>query len=282
MAEPLDPIAAVTHPCPHPFYAALTEGDGVVASAAAVRDVLHDAHALVRPPDATVPPHLVGTPAGELFAHVARMNDGPRHDELRAVVDRLIASIDIDALLADAASRARAAADIDALMRDVPVAALAAALGFDGDDVVTHARALAAAFAPGAGAATEAAASSAALALTKGRPADDVAANRAGLLFQAHDACAALIGSLILGEGLAPVHNTRRWTPQPVLVVLAAAALAEPDLAFGAGRHGCPAAPLAPRLVRAIVDARPDLLRDLPPHRFLPSLNARLPSFAGG
>ncbi len=275
----MDAIAAVTHRCPHAFYASLADVDGIAASAPAVRRVLNDPSALVRPPDQPVPPHLVGTPAGRLFGRLARMNDGERHVGLRAIVDGLLAAIDVEALLVDAHRRASEVGDLDELMRAVPVDALAAALGFDGP-VTHHARALAAAFAPGVDATTEAAASAAAVALTAGCPDDDVAANRAGLLFQAHDACAALIGSLILHGGLAPVHNTRRFRPEPVLVVLATAALGEPELAFGAGPHRCPAAGLAPRLAQAIVEARPDLVTDPPPHQFLPSMNARQPTFA--
>ncbi len=279
--DPTDAIEAVTHPCPHAFYASLADGDGIASSAPAVRRVLNDPSALVRPPDQPVPPHLIGTPAGRLFGRLARMNDSQRHVGLRAIVDGLLAAIDVDAMLLDARRRAVEASDLEALMREVPVDALAAALGFEGS-ITHHAQALAAAFAPGADASTEAAASAAAVALTAGCPDDDVAANRAGLLFQAHDACAALIGSLILEEGLAPVHNTRRFRPEPVLVVLATAALGDPDLAFGAGPHRCPAADLAPHLARSVVEARPDLRRNAPAHRFLPSQNARLPMFSDG
>ena len=84
---PQDPIAAVTHPDPYPYYADLAahrplyRDDAlrlwVASSAAAVTAVLASDLCRVRPPAEPVPRALLGSPAGELFGHFVRMNDGP-------------------------------------------------------------------------------------------------------------------------------------------------------------------------------------------------------------
>ena len=148
-----------------------------------------------------------------------------------------------------------------------------------------------------------------------------LAANLAGLLFQSCDAGAGLLGNALLRAGrhaiatdlafadaLAlvdatlrddpPIHNTRRFLAEAidvdgqhleagatVLLVLAAAATAQPDAhwTFGALGHACPGRELARRhaagalihLLRAGVDCR--ALAARPRYRPLP--NARIPQF---
>src|SRR3954454_3330356 len=100
---PSDPIAAVTFPDPYPFYAELvarglyrdeTLGLWVAASAEAVTAVLASDLCRVRPPSEPVPRALVGSPAGEIFRHLVRMNDGPVHDSCRQAVVAMLASFD--------------------------------------------------------------------------------------------------------------------------------------------------------------------------------------------
>ena len=84
---PPDPIAAVTHPThirsmpgwsPNDrFIATSALGVWVAASAEAVTAVLASDLCRVRPPAEPVPRALVGSPAGEIFRHLVRMNDGP-------------------------------------------------------------------------------------------------------------------------------------------------------------------------------------------------------------
>ena len=93
MLAPSDPIAAVTHPDPYPYYANLVAerplyrdaslGLWVAAGAAAVTSVLKSEAGRVRPPAEPVPRALVGTPAGEIFRHLVRMNDGANHLRLK-------------------------------------------------------------------------------------------------------------------------------------------------------------------------------------------------------
>ena len=86
---PRDPIAAVTHPDPYPYYSALVAeeplyrdgalGLWVAASAAAVTAVLASDLCQVRPLAEPVPRALLESPAGEIFRSLVRMNDGPAH-----------------------------------------------------------------------------------------------------------------------------------------------------------------------------------------------------------
>ncbi|WP_175921676.1 cytochrome P450 [Burkholderia latens] len=147
--NPTDPIAAVTHRDPYPYYATLVDGPPIaydatlglwVASrAASVTAVLGHPACRVRPLDAPVPPALRGTTAGALFSELVRMNDGAsRHDVPKHALRAALAPIDADALRERAArlagDRLRASHDAGALnawCMTVPVCAVAGLLGFD-------------------------------------------------------------------------------------------------------------------------------------------------------
>jgi cytochrome P450 len=320
---PTDPIAAVTHPDPYPYYAALVAekplyhddalGLWVAAGADAVGAVLATDLCHVRPPAEPVPRALLGSPAGEIFRHLVRMNDGPVHGRSRRVVGATIASIDGPSIAAECRRWARflsgriAARAGHPLPGDfafqlpvhvvgsllgVPTDALPAVAGWIGDfarclaapgdaDLVARgnlaARHLQELFrspptparhaaaddidAPDAAADADAVAPDAAAGGHAGDP-GAAAANRIGLLFQAYDATAGLIGNTLLAlasdRGLRerlrtapgllgdvvqeilrhdpPVQNTRRFVARPgivagqamnagdtILVVLAAA-----------------------------------------------------------
>lgn len=103
---PADPIAAVTHRDPYPYYRTLAQTRPfhydaalklwVAASAAAVTAVLEHPQARVRPAAQPVPPALAGTAAGDLFGGLIRMNDGAPHAALKAIVLRRLAALDLD------------------------------------------------------------------------------------------------------------------------------------------------------------------------------------------
>lgn len=113
MNSPSDPIAAVTHPGPYPFYADLVahrplyRDDSlrlwVASSAAAVTAVLSSDLGRVRPPAEPVPTALLGSPAAGIFRHLVRMNDGPGHCPFKQAVSATLGSIDP----AQAAERSR-------------------------------------------------------------------------------------------------------------------------------------------------------------------------------
>ncbi|MDB5998833.1 MAG: putative cytochrome [Rhizobacter sp.] len=148
-----DPIAAVTHPDPYPFYAALREAAPVhwlehrrlwaVASASAVNAVLHEKAARVRPVTEPVPRFLLGSRAGEVFRALARMNDGPAHAGQRERVMQGLRKLTPE-VVAAAADRALThvtnawrerpdGAPLDALITRMPVLSMAAALGVSSD-----------------------------------------------------------------------------------------------------------------------------------------------------
>ncbi|MBR8364559.1 cytochrome P450 [Burkholderia sp. AU19243] len=147
--NPTDPIAAVTHRDPYPYYATLVDGPPlafdaalglwVASRAASVTAVLGHPACRVRPLDAPVPPALRGTTAGALFGDLVRMNDGAlRHDVPKQALRAAFAPLDADALRERAArlagDRLRAPHDAHALnawCMTVPVCAVADLLGFD-------------------------------------------------------------------------------------------------------------------------------------------------------
>lgn len=96
ISPPDHPVAAVTHPDPYPYYAELvarqplyrdeTLGMWVASSAAAVSAVLTSDLCRVRPPSEPVPRALLGSPAGDLFGRLVRMNDGAYHAALKPAV----------------------------------------------------------------------------------------------------------------------------------------------------------------------------------------------------
>lgn len=101
---PHDPIAAVTHPDPYPYYADLvartplyrdeTLGLWIAAGAAAVMAVLTSECCRVRPPAEPAPTALLGSPAGDTFRRLVRMNDGPGHGPLKSAIAATLGGID--------------------------------------------------------------------------------------------------------------------------------------------------------------------------------------------
>lgn len=289
------------------------------------------ATALALPTMSVAVPGLQDEPAPaaarQMQARMARFTDPPEHTRRRALVERLLP----DPAALDAAAQEHTTAllrdctddvvDVMPLARTVPVLVLARALGVaDGDlDAVTVATgqlcdALAPTLTPRARNSTgDKAARHLTDLLAPVGPwnAEQVAA-AAGLLFQARDATAALIGAAVLTEepgGLdaaarvdatlrrhAPVQSTRRVTTDDVLLggipiprwasvwlVLAAAEQGPPALpaTFGAGPHACPGAAHATALARGVLTALPAARwRPVPgqPVRYEPRPNLRLPA----
>jgi cytochrome P450 len=97
-------LAAAAHPDPYPYYAALLAyrplyrehklGLWVGLGAREVTEVLSSEHVRVRPPSEPVPAAIAGAPAGDIFKHLVRMNDGPRHAQAKAAVGACLARVD--------------------------------------------------------------------------------------------------------------------------------------------------------------------------------------------
>ena len=104
MKPPPDPIAAVTHPDPYPYYRELVataplyrdeaRGLWVASSAEAVTAVLTSPLGRVRPPAEPVPTALLGSPAAHIFGRLVRMNDGPGHGPMKGAASAALESID--------------------------------------------------------------------------------------------------------------------------------------------------------------------------------------------
>ncbi|WP_230558933.1 cytochrome P450 [Variovorax paradoxus] len=141
---PLDPVAAVTHADPYPFYAALRAGPPLawnealrlwVASRAEVIESLLLAHGAlrVRPAAEPVPRAIAGSAAGEVFGHLVRMNDGTAHQAHRPALQRALAGLDLGAVRT-AALRVAHGVPVQPLsdaLFSMPVRAVAHLLGFD-------------------------------------------------------------------------------------------------------------------------------------------------------
>ena len=232
------------------------------------QEVLNNAAFHVRPPGDAVPAIMRNTSLGELFARMVRMTDGPMHATRRHDAEQLLENINV-ATIASALPDLRTA-PLDPLMFTFPSRAIATLLGIAPhavDGIETYARALARAIAPGAPPETVAPASTAVEALSsifaERFPDEQQRFGVIGLLFQAYDGTAGLIGNTLYHLAIAqpviaarivqdaptlagfvaevarldpPVHNTRRFAAveiaiedalvrenESVLVLLAAA-----------------------------------------------------------
>lgn len=104
IAPPSDAIAAVTHPNPYPWYATLRNGPPLIfdeglrlwiaSRADIVRELLTSDAMRVRPYAEPVPRAIAGTPAGEVFGSLVRMNDGAPHAARKPALERALASLD--------------------------------------------------------------------------------------------------------------------------------------------------------------------------------------------
>ena len=149
MTPPPDPIAAVTHPDPYPYYAELVAhrplyrddalGLWVASSAAAVTAVLVSELGRVRPPSEPVPAALLGSPAAEIFRHLARMTDGAGHAARKQAVSATLQPLEATRIAAESERWARRLgeaarpriepAHLTAFIFDLPVHVVGSLLG---------------------------------------------------------------------------------------------------------------------------------------------------------
>jgi cytochrome P450 len=217
IAEPLDPVGAVVHPDPYPYYARLRRerplyldsglGLWVAASRETVEAALSHPALRVRPPAEPVPRALAGTPAGEVFARLVRMTDGEFHSRHKPAVQQAVSRFtlaDVALAAAMAALDLAARRDANAFLSALPVQAMARLLRVaDGlleattrwvDEFVQG-------IAPQASAEAIARANQAAMELMaqgEARGLDAVqSANRIAMMQQALDATAGLVGNTV-------------------------------------------------------------------------------------
>jgi cytochrome P450 len=140
---PADAVAAVTHADPYPFYESLRAGPPLawdeklrlwVASRADVIESLLLAHGAlrVRPAAEPVPRAIAGSPAGEVFGHLVRMNDGAAHTAHKPALQRALAGLDLAAAHSAALQVARWVPEqpLSDTLFAMPIQAVAHLLGF--------------------------------------------------------------------------------------------------------------------------------------------------------
>jgi hypothetical protein len=209
---------------------------------------------------APVPPVPLDVPPGSvawLRASVARFSNGSDHTRRRALAVSLLDSV--GDLREAAFSRTREIVtaletfDVMAVIaRPVPVGVLAEALGLP--DVSADVTPVAAAYHPHVSPGADAEAALGRLIAACGGTADEAAAARIGLLVQACDATAGLIGnelsaSLTGKPAEQPVLGTRRRIDgEDVMVSLA-------ETPFGAGPRACPGSRHANALATGVLQA---------------------------
>jgi cytochrome P450 len=103
-SQPADPVKAVTHADPYLYYARLALeqpfyrdpnlGMWVASSADAVTAVLTHEACRVRPVTEPIPKALLGSPAGEIFGALVRMNDGRDHCPFKQAILAALVGID--------------------------------------------------------------------------------------------------------------------------------------------------------------------------------------------
>lgn len=256
-------------------------------------------------------------PAGVawLRAHVARFSNGPEHRRRRALAAGELAAMDPHILGRRAFERtatlARDGKPIEVMAqvaRSVPLQLLADALGI-GSPSTRAVSVVARAYHPHVGPDPAADWAVAELVDACGGRHDEPTAARIGLLVQACDATAGLIGStvqamlrtrssrpaeIILAETLRcdpPVLRTRRITTAPARIggtdlppgtpvdlELAAAAARDEHLAFGLGVHACPGRAIAWAITGGILDALHGYRLLTRRVEYQPSPNTRIPA----
>jgi cytochrome P450 len=235
LQPPADPIAAVTHPDPWPYYRQLRETQAlyfdaglqlwVASSQAVIAEALHHPALTVRPPGEAVPAALQGTVAGEVFARLVRMTDGAFHAVHKPAVVQAVRRWRLDDVTAASARSAAELAprlDANALLGRLPVQTMARLLGVPDselDATCSQVQAFVRGIAPGAAETAVALASEAAQALMaqgSDQGLDAVqAANRIALMQQSLDATAGLLG-----------HTALMLTRRPELAAVADRSLA--------------------------------------------------------
>jgi cytochrome P450 len=168
--DPENPIAAVTHRDPYPYYARLVAerpiyhdgslGLWVASSAGAVGAVLASDLCRVRPLAEPVPAKLQGTAAGDLFGRLVRQTEGDRHGPMKQAVSAALGAIGGEEAAAASRAWARTLAaeihskpDLQDYAFRLPVYVVASLLGIPRDRLETAARwtgEMAAGFAPAA------------------------------------------------------------------------------------------------------------------------------------
>ena len=148
--NPMNAIAAASHPDPYPYYRRLLEGPALsfdprleqwVASRDKVIEVvLANPHCIVRPTSEPVPKAIAGSSAGAVFARLVRMNEGCLHADGKRAISDALAAVDMSALRTRSEQLAGLLGERNGLLRgvaitrwifDLPTYVIADLLGFN-------------------------------------------------------------------------------------------------------------------------------------------------------
>lgn len=231
IAPPADPIAAVSHPHPYPYYAGLAArtpfyrddriGMWVASGAAEVHAVLSDPRCRVRPASEPVPRALLGSLTGDVFRRLVRMTDGVVHHRARRRAVAALHAFAAGDVAAHAGVVARrlieeirpdARAGLAEFAERMAVETMASLLGVRGDALPRTpgwVRDFGRSFAAGAELAAvyegDAAVRALCAALDAAPARDaDVVANDIGFLWQSYDATNGLIGNTLAALARSP------------------------------------------------------------------------------
>jgi cytochrome P450 len=112
MNYPTNPLDAVTHQDPYPYYETLHKNPGlyydealklwVASSAVDIEAVLNHPACRVRPITEPVPKVLLGSTAASVFGNLVRMNDNDKHKSLKKIVSAVLDTLSHNKVLASA------------------------------------------------------------------------------------------------------------------------------------------------------------------------------------
>lgn len=262
-----------------------------ITSVHEIRSILTDVQWRVRPAGHEMPDGLRGSLAGDIFAGFARMTDGDKHQHRKQIVIQQIDALggrDVPTVVGAILRRYYPVSPHD-LQFLVPGAVIAHLMGVpesDQHELVEQVRALVIGSRPGASEsdsqaaiqAMERAVPTIASTAVSGEQNDlDVLAAKISLLFQASDACAAMIGNALIAladipywtkadgasivrqsmKARVPVRSTTRTRDEESVVVdLECAHKQHPDAewTFGFGLHACPGRMLAIEIAIACIN----------------------------
>jgi cytochrome P450 len=146
--EPLNAVAAACHPDPYLYYRRLLPGPPLVfddslglwiaSRAAVIEEVMDNPHCLVRPPAEAVPRAIAGSAAGDVFARLVRMTEGPAQADGKRALFQALAAVDTASLEARCARIAAmlgqpGEAALTRWLCDFPTWVVADLLGFGAD-----------------------------------------------------------------------------------------------------------------------------------------------------
>ena len=140
----MTPFEAATHADPYTYYAQLRQQGGlyfdaglhlwVASGAHVVGAILDHPDCRVRPLHEPVPAPIAPGAAGQVFAQMMRMNEGPSHLRPRMAIAPALACVEAqrlaDIVTGLAATLDNPAKNLDELMFTLPVCVIATLLGF--------------------------------------------------------------------------------------------------------------------------------------------------------